>query len=175
MANSGIIVRAANSSDASCLAELGARTFLAAFAEHNDPADIDAYVAEAFNQDTILQELENPGCLFWVAVAGDTHIGYAKIRKGEPPECVGGPKPIELERIYVHASRQSTGVGALLLQAVFDYARHEGYETVWLGAWEKNPNARRFYERHGFVPVGSKHFMVGNDRQNDVVMCRLLD
>jgi GNAT superfamily N-acetyltransferase len=173
--NSGIIVRTANSSDASCLAELGARTFLAAFAKHNNPADIDAYVTEAFNQNTILQELEDPGCRFWLAVADDTYIGYAKIRKSEPLECVGGSKPIELERIYVDASRQSTGVGALLMQEVFDYARHEGYKSVWLGAWEKNPNARRFYERHGFVPVGSKYFMVGNDRQNDVVMCRILD
>jgi ribosomal protein S18 acetylase RimI-like enzyme len=175
MTNSSVVIRTAETADGPCIAELAARTFIKAFALHNDPADIDAYVSNAFSRDTILHEIEDANCLFFLAVEDGINIGYAKTRKGEPPECVGGPKPIELERIYVDASRQSTGVGALLMQEVFDYARHEGYETVWLGAWEKNPNARRFYERHGFVPVGSKYFMVGNDRQNDVVMRRILD
>jgi len=170
-----IIIRTAEPADASYLAELGARTFHTAFVADNKPADIDAYIAEAFNHDTILQELEDPQSHFLLAVTNGANIGYAKIRKGKPPDCVDGPKPIELERIYVAASRQSGGVGAALMQAVFDYAKDEGYGTVWLGAWEKNPNARRFYERQGFCPVGSKYFMVGNDKQNDVVMRRILD
>lgn len=171
---SGIVIRAAEPADASYLAELAARTFITTFAADNNPADIDAYVAKAFSKDTMLQELEDSQSIFLLAVADGTNIGYAKIRKGEPPDCVDGPKPIELERLYVDASKQSGGVGAALMQAVFEYARGEGYETVWLGAWEKNPDARRFYERQGFAAVGSKYFMVGNDRQNDVVMCRIL-
>ena len=170
-----VVIRTAEPADAQYLAELGARTFHAAFAATNNPADIDAYVSEAFSDDTILQELNDPHSVFLLAVANDTNIGYAKICKGAPPDCVDGPKPIELKRIYVDASKQSGGIGTTLMQAVFDYARDEGYGTVWLGAWEKNPDACRFYERQGFSPVGTKYFMVGNNRQNDIVMRRLLD
>ena len=175
MAESEIVVRIAESADAAYLSELGARTFLTAFVSENDPAEIAAYVARAFSHDTILQELEDPCSLFLLAVVDGENVGYAKIRKGEPPDCVDGPKPIELERIYVDATRQSGGVGAVLLQAVFEHAKGEGYGTVWLGAWEKNPRARSFYEKHGFSAVGNKHFMLGNDRQNDDVMCRTLN
>ena len=170
-----VVIRTAEPTDDPYLAELGARTFHTAFAADNNPADIDAYVAEAFSDDTILQEFKDPQSVFLLAVAGDTNVGYAKIRKGKAPDCVDGPKPIELERIYVDASKQSGGVGATLMQAVFDYAKDEGYGTVWLGAWEKNPDACRFYERQGFSRVGTKYFMLGSDRQNDVVMRRILD
>lgn len=175
MAESEIVVRIAESADAAYLSELGARTFLTAFVSENDPAEIAAYVAKAFSHDTILWELEDPCSLFLLAVVDGENVGYAKIRKGEPPDCVDGPKPIELERIYVDATRQSGGVGAVLLQAVFEHAKGEGYGTVWLGAWEKNPRARSFYEKHGFSAVGNKYFMLGNDRQNDDVMCRTLN
>ncbi len=171
----GIVIRTAERADAPYLAELGARTFHTAFAANNNPEDINAYVAEAFSNNTILQELRNPLSVFLLAIADGANIGYAKIREGKPPDCVDGPRPVELERIYVDANKQSGGVGTTLMQAVFDYAREEGYGTIWLGAWEKNPDACRFYERQGFSPVGTKYFMVGNDQQNDVVMCRILD
>ena len=175
MADSDTIIRAAAPTDAPNLAELAARTFHTAFAAKNNPEDIATYVAEAFGVDKILQELNDPCCRFLLAIADGVMVGYAKIYKGEPPTCVDGPKPIELARIYVDAKHQSGGIGATLMQAVLDYAKKKDYRTVWLGAWEKNPDARRFYERQGFSAVGSKYFMVGNDRQNDVVMSRQLD
>lgn len=170
-----VVIRTAGPQDAAYLAELGARTFEKAFAAVNNPVDFAAYIAKAFSDETVLQELQDPMSVFLLAVAHDTNIGYAKIRKGKPPECVDGPKPVELERIYVDASKQSGGVGANLMQAVLARAKNEGYGTVWLGAWEKNPDAIRFYERQGFSAVGTKFFMVGGDRQNDIVMRRLLD
>ena len=172
---SSVVIRAAQSADAPYLAEFGARTFRTAFSANNNPADLDAYIAEAFSDETILGEINDAQSTFLLATVEGMNVGYAKIYKGNPPDCVDGPKPIELARIYVDARRQSSGVGAALLQAVFDYARDEGYGTVWLGAWEKNPDAIRFYERHGFAAVGAKYFMVGSDRQNDIVMRRVLD
>lgn len=174
MAELGIVIRTAVPADAPYLADMATRMFHTAFATNNNPEDIAAYVAEAFGEDTILQELEDPRSRFILAVQGSTNIGYAKTNKGTAPDCVAGSNPIQLDRLYVDANHQSAGVGATLLQAVLDYARGEGFGIVWLSTWEKNPKARKFYEREGFSVVGSKYFMVGNDRQNDVVMSRIL-
>ena len=41
---------------------------------------------------------------------------------------------------------------------------------IWLGVWEYNHAAQRFYGRNGFVKVGSHQFMVGSDVQIDFLM-----
>jgi diamine N-acetyltransferase len=45
---------------------------------------------------------------------------------------------------------------------------------VWLGVWEHNPRAIRFYQRLGFAEVGDHVFVVGTDPQRDLVMIRIL-
>lgn len=175
MKNLNIIVRPAEPGDAADIAELGARTFLKAFAAGNSAEDIHAYVEDAFNVGTIDRELRDPRSIFLLAVRGGRNIGYGKLRKCRAPACVDGPGPIELERIYVDGDQQGNGVGAMLMRAAIDCAKAQGCGTIWLGAWEKNARARRFYEKQGFTAVGSKYFVVGNDRQNDVVMRRMLE
>lgn len=175
MAVPHIAIRMAEPGDAAAIAELGARTFLSTYAEANTPENIHAYIADSFSTETILTELEDPQSVFLLVVRDGLNIGFAKVCKSETPDCVDEPNPIELERIYVDASHQGGGVGALLMQAVIDYARAEGCGSIWLGVWEKNTAALGFYERHGFTLVGTKYFTVGNDQQNDAVMCRTLD
>ena len=47
--------------------------------------------------------------------------------------------------------------------------------VVWLGVWEFNPRAIRFYTRHGFKKVGDHKFVLGNDAQNDWLMAKLIN
>ncbi|NNU33656.1 GNAT family N-acetyltransferase [Mucilaginibacter sp. S1162] len=46
--------------------------------------------------------------------------------------------------------------------------RHKTY--VWLGVWEGNPKAIKFYQRHGFVVFSQHQFKLGNDIQTDIMM-----
>jgi ribosomal protein S18 acetylase RimI-like enzyme len=85
---------------------------------------------------------------------------------------VGGPDPIELVRIYVDPRAIGTGLGARLMSASLDEAAAQGAQTIWLGVWEKNIRAIRFYERWGFTKVGEKTFVLGSDPQTDHVMAR---
>jgi ribosomal protein S18 acetylase RimI-like enzyme len=45
---------------------------------------------------------------------------------------------------------------------------------MWLGVWEYNPRAQRFYEKNGFRIVGSHVFLLGEDPQTDLLMQREL-
>jgi ribosomal protein S18 acetylase RimI-like enzyme len=42
--------------------------------------------------------------------------------------------------------------------------------VLWLGVWEKNPNAIGFYERLGFKKVGTHAFRFGSEMQTDLLM-----
>lgn len=165
-------IRFATPQDAVVLAELGARTFYATFARDNKPEDIDSYVARAFNPEQMALELRDPRSTFLLAELNDQAVGYTKLRIGATPICVDGPRPIELERIYVDQRVVGRGLGAALMRACLEKARQAQHGVIWLGVWERNDHARTFYHKWGFRDVGTKTFTVGEDVQNDVVMMR---
>jgi GNAT superfamily N-acetyltransferase len=91
-------------------------------------------------------------------------------RESAPPSCVTGPAPIELARFYVDRPWHGHGIAPLLLDACIAEARRRGGKTLWLGVYEHNKRAVRFYEKGGFRDVGSHYFVLGSDKQIDRVM-----
>ena len=163
-------VRIATPTDAERLADLARRTFLAAFAEFNTPENMALYVDAAFSADQILAEIRDTASTFIWAEQTGIPAGYAKLRRGSIRGCVTGPKPVELERIYAETARIGEGVGKTLLHWSIKLAQSEGFQTLWLGVWEYNERAIEFYHRQGFVDVGEHDFMLGDDRQTDIIM-----
>ncbi len=41
---------------------------------------------------------------------------------------------------------------------------------MWLGVWEKNPRALRFYQKIGFQEFDKHIFTLGNEKQTDIMM-----
>ena len=169
-----VATRIASSSDAPALAVLAERTFRSAFEANNAPEDIEAYVRGAFSRDRIASELADSASTFLVSVLEGERklVGYAKLRTGTTDPSVTGPRPVELERLYVEPSAIGSGIGAALMQAVMDHAEAEGHQTLWLGVWEKNERALVFYERWGFETVGDHVFRLGSDDQTDLILER---
>lgn len=173
-------LRPATPADADTLATLGERTFRDAFAAHNHAEDMDAYVALAFGVRQQAAELGDPRVTCLLAEpadggrAGIAAIGYAVVRQAadEAPECVTGPAPVELARLYVERPWHGRGVGEALMRASIEAARARGGRTLWLGVWEHNPRARAFYARWGFDEVGEHPFLLGADRQRDLLLAR---
>jgi len=160
--------------DARVLAELGARTFQDAFAGENTAEDMAAYVASAFNMRQQIAELNDPASTFLLAEVGDIVVGYAKLHAGEAAGAVEGTKPIELVRLYASQEWLGRGVGQALMHACLGEARAAGYETIWLGVWERNMRAKSFYEKWDFRAVGEHVFQLGSDPQRDILMERPL-
>lgn len=163
-------IRIAKPVDVERLAELARRTFLAAFEESNTPENMAQYVDAAFNPGQILRELEDPASTFIWAERTGIPAGYAKLRRGTVRSCVTGPRPVELERIYAEMDQIGAGVGKTLLHTAIKIAQAERYETLWLGVWEHNERAIEFYHRQGFEDAGRHEFMLGTERQTDLVM-----
>jgi len=167
-----VTVRRATPEDANLLAELGARTFLETFAADNTKEDMDAYLAANFNLEQQTAELIHPDATFLIAEVSAAAAGYAKLQPGEPAEGIEGRKPIELARLYAQREWLGRGVGEALMRACLDEARGAGYETIWLGVWERNARAQAFYRKWDFRAVGEHLFQLGSDTQRDLVMAR---
>ena len=167
-------IRRAGPADAALLAELGARTFNETFAADNRPEDMSAYLASAFSVEQTERELSDPHSIWLVAEIDGDAAGYAKLRAGAAPECVRGPDPVELARIYAARDWLGRGVGASLLRACLEEARRGGRRTIWLGVWERNERALAFYRKWDFRDTGTQIFQLGADAQTDVVMERAL-
>jgi diamine N-acetyltransferase len=177
-----VSIRRASLDDRSTLAELARRTFLTAYGPENDVHDLARYVDEAFSEARIADQLADPDATFLLLEEAPTGgraspaatlapIGYAHLRRGGTP-AVEGVDPVELVRIYVEHHLTGAGHGGRLLQAAIDEAAGRGHDTLWLGVWEHNLAAQRFYARWGFTEVGAVSFVLGSDVQTDRIMSR---
>jgi ribosomal protein S18 acetylase RimI-like enzyme len=77
---------------------------------------------------------------------------------------------MEIVRLYVLPESIGHGIGARLMQECIDTATSRGFETLWLGVWERNGRAIQFYQKWGFEEVGSHIFQLGSDAQTDLIM-----
>ncbi len=165
-------IRRARPADAARLAELGARTFYDAFAAENTAENMALYLARAYGPAQQAVEIANPAMSTIVAESEGRLAGFAQLREGPAPEAVRGGAPVELLRFYVDRPWHGLGLARDLLRAIDAEAARRGAATIWLAVWERNERAKAFYGKCGFVDVGSKVFLLGNDQQCDRVMAR---
>ena len=149
-----ITLRAATPADASALAGAAAAFFSQTFGPANRSEDMKAYLAEAFSEEGQRAHLRDPDQRVWLALdATGAIVGYAHVRLGAAPSG-------------------ASAIASVLMRACVEAAREWGGDLLWLGVWEHNPRAIAFYGKHGFRPVGEQEFLLGTDRQRDIVMAR---
>ncbi len=163
-------IRLGTRDDAAALAALAARTFVDAFGADTGAEDMQAHCAKAYGVAQQTAELTSPDTVTLLADDGGRLVGFAQVRRHEPPPCVTAAGVIELHRFYIDVPAHGTGVAQQLMAAVMEAAQTAGARHLWLGVWEHNPRAIRFYTKCGFVDVGSHDFVLGADRQTDRVM-----
>jgi diamine N-acetyltransferase len=168
----GLAIRRAEADDAETLAQLAAKAFRDAYQASADPVELEAHIACHFNAPAIAAELADPGAVTFLLEQHGRLAGYALLRSGTAPECVRGPAPIELGRIYLEVESLGKGLGAVLMRACLDEAARMGRETLWLGVWQENHRALAFYRRWGFREAGRYAFDFGGTLYQDIAMTR---
>ena len=157
-----IEIRRAVPSDAGLISLLGAVTFYEAYFEQDEPDSLADYIHEAFAPNKIRAEIEGADAEFFIIFRNGRAVGYAKLRTGSKADGIESENSVELQRIYVVERVFGKGVGERLLRHCLETARARGFETLWLGVWEENRRAQRFYEKHGFRRVGTLTFPYGD-------------
>jgi diamine N-acetyltransferase len=157
------------------LVSVARSTFYHAFIADNTPENMRLYLDTTFNNTTISEELKLENTQFHFAYLMDNVLaGYFKLNRGDAQKGINDPEAIQLERLYVLKEFQRKKLGQQKLEKILDIARASGAKYIWLGVWEKNIPAIRFYERNGFVKFNDQEFMMGNEKQTDHLMKRNL-
>ena len=170
-----ITIRRAETGDARLIATLATVTFFEAYFEQDDPPDLADYIAASFSVDVVAEELADPETFYFLVHRGRPAVGYAKLRDKEPHASVTSRDAIELQRIYAVERVWGSGVGEQLLRYCIEFAKDLGKSVLWLGVWEENPRAIRFYEKHGFKRVGTLEFPYADSVGINAVMQLELD
>lgn len=91
-----------------------------------------------------------------VAVEGEKLVGIASWSFLWP--AVGLTRSLYLKELYVTRSRRRSGVGTMLVRALFEVAaKHQCSRVEWTTDTD-NPDAQRFYAELGLQQVNSKMF-----------------
>ena len=152
------------------LITIGRNTFYETFAEDNSEENMKKYLKEGFSEDKVRAEVNDPESMFYIAGINDQVIGYLKLNSGRSQTELNDESSLEIERIYVLKDLHGEGVGQKLYEKALEIAREKQVNYIWLGVWEKNPRAIRFYEKNGFVEFDKHIFRLGDDDQTDIMM-----
>ncbi len=168
-----IDIRPAALEELDLLRKIAIETSVATFASFNTPQNMEAFL-EVYDLQKLEQEWMEPGSVFYMAWDGRKAAGFARLRMNDEVETQLGESNIELQRLYVHPPHQGKQIGSLLMEQVMDYAKTLNKEWIWLGVWEHNLKAQKFYSKWGFERFGEHVFQMGDDPQIDWLLKKRL-
>ncbi len=153
------------------LLDIGRETFYNSFGPPiNSEKDIQDYLNKKFTLKQINRELEDPNSEFYFAKISSQIVGYLKVNYGNAQtEKIKG-NSLEIERIYVIKALQGKKIGLQLFKKALTLAQSKKLNYIWLGVWEENTRAIKFYERNGFKAFDVHPFILGTSVQKDVMM-----
>lgn len=173
-------VRRAGGSDAAVLAAVAAATFPLACPPDAKPEAIQAFIAANLTETSFDGYLADESRELYVIEADGVIAGYTMLVFADPTDpdvaAVVRVRPTaELSKVYVLPGFHGAGLAQALVAASVEAARARGARSVWLGVNQENAKANRFYEKSGFVKVGTKQFRVGARWEDDFVRTLVLD
>lgn len=165
-----IVIRRATIADLELLQKLSIQTFTETFSSENSAENITEYIQKSFNSEQLKSELNTVESKFYIAFSSNLAVGYLKINfGGAQNENIDG-NTVEIHRIYVVQNFHGKKLGQLLLDQVKKIAKETNVDFIWLGVWEKNYRALQFYTKNGFVVFDQHNFIMGSDKQTDLLM-----
>ena len=153
------------------LQKISVTTFKETFANQNTKENLESYLKTNLSKKQIKNELNNPQSEFYFAYNQEVIVGYLKLNfKSAQSENVLRNKAYEIERIYVLKSYQRKGFGRQLFEKAVEIGKSKGYKKLWLGVWENNKSAIKFYKKLKLSKFDKHIFLLGKDIQIDFLM-----
>lgn len=117
------------------------------FEEFNAPKNNTVYSDES--TDKLYELFENKKAVLWVALCDEFIVGCCGIypTKGLPEHCA------ELVKFYLKPHYRGMGIGKKMMIKSFEFARNEGYTSLYLESFPEFEQAVDMYKKYGFVEL----------------------
>jgi len=164
----------AEKKDIQSLSLFSKRSFTDTFKGTCTDQDLEYFLENTYAPHLLEMEFNNPRSEVWLLKKNENIAGYIKLNfNAVLPEPQSG-QGMEIQRLYIGKEFIGLGLGKTLMIHAEKRAREENESLLWLGVWEHNENAKRFYENLGFEYFGSHPFPIGNTPQVDLWMIKPL-
>lgn len=170
MIKSDLIIKRVTRGQLEALTYISRKTFTDAFTHLNNPDDQAAYLSDHLTNHSLATELNNANSEFYFVMEHAVPIAYFKLNTGDAQTELREDEGLEIERIYVLKDHQGKKLGHRLIEKIIEMAREKGKTYIWLGAWDKNTDALRFYKNNGFSVFDQHDFKIGSDIQTDLML-----
>lgn len=162
-----ILIREALVNEIPAMREVAIASYVEKFAPFNTEANMNAFLQETYSLDNLTKEFYQKDSLLLLAFFEGKVVGFVRLRVSDEVNQYLGTNHVELQRLYVHPDFQNRKIGKLLMERALAYAFDKQVDWMWLGVWEKNEDAQRFYRGWGFEKFSEHVFQMGDDPQID--------
>lgn len=169
-----VTIRSARLEDIPAMREVAIESYIEKFAAHNTPENMEAFLQEAYNLGQLIKEFQEEGSILMLAFYEERVVGFVRLRKNSEVDHHLGTNHIELQRLYIHPKFQNMKIGKKLMEFAMEYANQGKFDWIWLGVWERNFEAQRFYAKWGFEKFSEHVFQMGDDPQIDWLLKKRL-
>lgn len=146
------------------------QTFFETFSEQNSEENMRIFLDKAYSEEKLKSEIEDKESETFIAVENQKILGVLKINTGNAETESGLENSLEIQRIYILKESKGLGIGTVFMNLAEKKARELGVSFIWLGVWEKNFPAQKFYTDKGFRRFSEHAFVLGDDIQTDFLM-----
>lgn len=156
------IIRKATLQDAAYISLLGRITFSETFGHlFVQKNELETYLQATFDVAKIRSSLQKDNNVFWLALADELPVGYAKLKKYSPLENFDSQHISQLQKIYVLKDFLDKKLGIALYKAMEAEAIALQKKYLWLVVLHTNLRAIQFYEKSGFQKHKKHIFTIG--------------
>jgi ribosomal-protein-alanine N-acetyltransferase len=109
-----------------------------------------------------LQEIENPAAQLWALMCDRVLLGYLSfwVVRDE----------MQLLDLAVHPRYRNRGHGSYLLARMIDFASSKEISRIWLEVRASGSEAKRLYEKFGFLEIGRRKNYYTDPTEDAIVM-----
>ena len=171
-----INIRRVTIDDVSALSVIARQTFYDTFTGTCTNEDMESFLDQFYNKEQLGKELIDAETFCFFAETDAGPVAYLHFKEDYTNfPLIKKWKALELKRIYVLKEFHGNGIAQILMDHFLNFAEEKKYEVVWLGVWEHNIRAQKFYEKYGFTNSGFTHdFPIGNTPQTDIWLWKFL-
>lgn len=162
-------IRRVELKDAEVLSALSKKTFYDTFTGTCTEQDMQQFLDEYFNVEVVNKELSDVSDFYFFIEVDGVPAGYLRLKEDYSNfDLMKQWKALELKRIYIDIPFHGKGLAQELIAFTENFVQEHNYEVLWLGVWEHNYRAKKFYEKMGFTDSGHMHdFPIGSTPQRD--------